>query len=194
MFSLNWYTNVLLYFRNRCDFLRHWEKPLWNLCWRKSLKTFGSICFGHIYFLNPKIIFWSIIWRLHKTKWHNWKWLLGIHEKNPSNNLFKTFLALVSSSSFHWHYAHLSTFKMDHKTIKENSFRPCNRLWDYSPLTSYFSRLGCHQFLSGNHRLVRRKIPPSINRCPWMCNVLVLLFLTFDQQTRWIRLLLRYFD
>lgn len=144
MFSLNWYSNVLLYIRNRSNFLRHWKESFWYLCWRKDFETFGSICCRHFCFLDSKIVFWSIIWRLYKTRWCNWKWLHGVHEKNSSNYLFETFMALVPSSSFHWYYANLPTFEMDYKTFQENSFRPSNRYWYNCPLTSNFSRMGCH--------------------------------------------------
>lgn len=194
MFSLNRYPDVLLYFRNWCNIFRHGEKPFWNFCWWESLKTFGSICFSHFYFLDSKIIFWSTIRRLHKTKWRNWKWLLGIHEKNSTNDLFETFVALVSASSLHWYHADLPTFAMDHKTFKENSVRPRNRHWNHCPLTSYSGRLGCHKFLPGDHRLVRWEVPASVDRCPWSHDVFVLLFLTFDKQARRVGILLRYLD
>jgi len=194
MFSLNRYSHVLLYFRNWCDILRYREKSFWSFRWWKSLKTPGSIRCGHFYIPDSKIVFWSTIWGLHKTKWRNWKWLLGIHEKNSTNHLFETFVALVSPSFVHWYHADLPTFKMDHKTIKEDSVRPSNRHWNYCALTSYSGRLGCHQFLPGHHRLVRWEVPSSIHRRSRLRDVLFLLLLTVDKQTKRPRVLLRYLD
>ena len=119
MFGLNRYSNVLLYFRNRCYFLRYWKESLRCLCRRQSSQTFGSIRSCHFYFLDSKIVFWSIIRRLYQTKWWNREWLLGVHEKNPTNYLFETFMALVPSSTIHWYHAYLSPFKMVYQTCQE---------------------------------------------------------------------------
>lgn len=181
MFSINRYPNVLLYLRNRSNFLWHWKEPFRYLRRRKSFETFGPIRYRHFCFLDSKIVFWSIIWRLYKTKRWNRKWLLGVHEKDSSNYLFKALMALVPSSTFHWYYANLPTFKMVHQTFKENSIRPSYWYWNHCTSTCNLSRMGCHQLLLGHHRLIWRKILTSINRCSHMRDVLLLLLLAFDQ-------------
>ena len=135
--------NVLLYIWNWINILQYREEPLWYLCWRKSSQTISAICCCHLCFLNSKIIFWPIIWRLHQTKWRNRNQLLGIHEEDSSNNSLEAFMVVVSSSSLHWCDAYLSTLEMVNQKIKANSIWPTNWYRYYLPSNRTFGQIFC---------------------------------------------------